>query len=201
MLHRGDATGSVTAPSDWDKSSFGRLVAVIRSDWDANGADLGQPVGQMFAVHRLGEWLHAPSRSSLVRAVGRPFYRFANMYVRNVLGFEIAHTVRIGRGVRFFHQHGVVIQPHTQIGDGTHVYHGVTIGTRWVGEKPEAYRGAPRIGAGVQIGVHASILGAVSIGDGARVGAHALVYGDVPAGASVVVPRHRVLHLDRGAVE
>jgi serine O-acetyltransferase len=56
----------------------------------------------------------------------------------------------------------------------------VTLGT------VHSKQGAPRIGANVEIGAGAKILGPVSIGDGAKIGANAVVLCDVPAYATAV---------------
>ncbi|HTB29953.1 MAG TPA: hypothetical protein VK715_13445, partial [Steroidobacteraceae bacterium] len=45
--------------------------------------------------------------------------------------------------------------------------------------------GAPRIGARVQIGAGAKILGRVNVGDDVIIGANAVVVDDVPSGAAV----------------
>jgi serine O-acetyltransferase len=51
----------------------------------------------------------------------------------------------------------------------------------------------PRIGAGVNIGTGASVLGPVEVGAGAKVGAGAVVCTDVPAGATAVGVPARVV--------
>lgn len=168
---------------------------MLREDRAVNGPSLLAPATQMITVHRFGEWVHAPERGPLVRQLGGLLYRACFVYVRNVLGFEVEHTVKIGRGVRFFHQHGVAMHPYAEIGDGTHVYQGVTIGVRWEAGKPPAYYDRPRVGANVRLGSGCVIIGAVRIGDGAHVAALTVVSRDVPSGASVVSPRPRVLRL------
>lgn len=190
--------GWVTPPSGWDASSFAGLVSIIREDLAANPRGLLSPAKQMLIVHRYGEW--AASQPQPLSLLALIVFKILNMYVRNVLGFEVFRETRIGRRVVFVHQHGVVLQPNAEIGDDCMIYHGVTIGRRWEDERPDRYREPPRIGRGVHIGVGATVIGAVHIGDGAKIGPHAVVTTDVPAGASVVAPASRILRL-RGEAE
>jgi serine O-acetyltransferase len=185
----------VSPPSAWDTSSFAGLRSVLREDLSVNGRNLAAPVTQMITVYRFGQWVHAPQRSPAVRLVGGLVHHALFVYVRNVLGFEIEHTVTIGRRVRFFHQHGVVMHPYTEIGDDCLVYQGVVIGVRWEGGKPGQYYEPPRVGARCRLGAGCALIGAVRIGDGSTIGMHVVVTRDVPAGSSVIGAPPRVLHL------
>jgi serine O-acetyltransferase len=80
------------------------------------------------------------------------------------------------------HQGAIVVHGHAEIGDGSRLRHGVTIGNRYVGRPGDA----PRLGARVDVGAGAQILGDVTIGDDARIGANAVVLSDVPPGATAV---------------
>jgi serine O-acetyltransferase len=102
--------------------------------------------------------------------------------VRNHYGIELPHTVKLGRGVVIEHQGAIVIHGYAEIGDRTIVRQGVTIGNRHIDRRFDA----PRIGARVNIGAGAQILGAVTVGDDANIGANAVVLTDVPAGATAV---------------
>lgn len=76
----------------------------------------------------------------------------------------------------------VVINPNSQIGAGTYIQHGVTIGSRDdIGETK-----GPSIGNNCYIGSKASIIGHITIGDNAKIGAGAVVLQDVPSGATAV---------------
>lgn len=185
----------VTPPSEWDSTRLRGLIQVVREDMSVNGSLL-TPGTQMLAHYRFGRWVDAPGRNAIARAVGDLLYRIAYPYVRNVIGFEVPRTANIGRRVRFVHQHGVTIHAFAQIGDGCLVRHNVTIGLRWVASHPGPFDPPPpRIGAGVQLGVGATIIGGVAIGDGAMIGAMTVVTRNVPAGASVVPTPSRILQL------
>ena len=194
------ATG-ITPPTAWDMSTFAGLRAILREDWSVNGRSPAAPVTQMITVYRFGQWVHAPQRSAAVRVLGGLAYRVAFVCARNVLGFEIDHTVTLGRRVRFFHQHGVAMVPRTQIGDDCLVYQGVVIGVRWEDGKPSAYYEAPRVGAHVRLGAGCVLLGAVHVGDRSTVGPRVVLARDVPAGSSVIAAPPRVLRLHESPEE
>ncbi|WP_323042384.1 serine acetyltransferase [Gemmobacter sp.] len=103
-------------------------------------------------------------------------YRFWSV----VTGADIPLSCRIGGGLVMPHPNGIVLHPDVEIGPNCLIFQQVTIGL------VEATPKAPRIGAGVDIGAGAKVLGDVAVGDGARIGANAVVLRDVPAGAVAV---------------
>jgi serine O-acetyltransferase len=102
--------------------------------------------------------------------------------VRNLYGIEVPYSAHVGRRVVIEHQGGIVIHGDASIGDESVIRQGVTVGNRRL-ERPYD---APHLGARVNVGAGAKILGAVTIGDGAQIGANAVVVSDVPAGAVAV---------------
>jgi serine O-acetyltransferase len=185
----------ITPPSSWDTRHLRGLLGVLHEDIAVNGSLL-TPGTQMLAHHRFGTWLDDPRRHRFVRALGTILYRVTYPYVRNIIGFEVPRTAKIGRRVKFVHQHGVTIHPHAEIGDDCLIRHNVTIGLRWDASRPGPFNPPPpRIGARVQFGVSTTIIGGVRIGDDAVLGALTIVTKDVPAGASVVPAASRVLRL------
>lgn len=184
----------VTDPSPWNTATLRGLVEICREDRRVNGRSPLHPATQAMAVHRLGEWAEDPARGLLERTLGRAVHRAARAFVRNTIGYEISTGTRLGRRVHFAHQHGIVIAPETVIGDDTLIHHDVTIGLRGdiTGKPPKV---GARIGARVNIGPGARILGVVRIGDDAVIGPNAVVMTDVPAQASVIAAPSRVLRL------
>ena len=77
------------------------------------------------------------------------------------------------------HPNGIVFHPKARIGPNCLIFQQVTIGVTRAGQTP------PIIGAHVDIGAGAKVLGSVRIGDHAVIGANAVVLKDVPAGATV----------------
>jgi len=110
-----------------------------------------------------------------------------------VTGADIPLSTRIGGGLLIPHPNGIVIHPDAEIGPNCLIFQQVTLGV------VEGAAHPPQIGAGVDIGAGAKVLGAVRIGDGARIGANAVVLCDVPAGAVAVgVPARVIPGLETG---
>lgn len=91
----------------------------------------------------------------------------------------IGDPVVIAPGLYLLHGQ-VVIDGHTEIGPGATIAPFVTIGLR------KGDIAGPKIGAGVEIGTGAKVLGRITVGDGATIGANAVVIDDVAAGDVVV---------------
>jgi serine O-acetyltransferase len=108
-----------------------------------------------------------------------------------VTAADIPINCQIGEGLLIPHPTGIVIHPEAVIGPNCLIFSGVTIGSR--------NRGVPTLGAHVDIGTGAKILGAVRIGDHAVIGANAVVVSDVRAGAVVVGVPARELSSSRRA--
>jgi serine O-acetyltransferase len=181
---------TISPPTAWDTSSFAGLRAIVREDHKARSASWHLPGFQALVVHRFGEWIYSDGFPWIVRRPAMILHKCLWGYVRNVMGFEIDKTVRLGRRVKFYHQHGVVIGGRSVIGDDCAIRHGVTIAA-----SPDNPSNAPQIGSRVSFGAGCVVLGGVRIGDGATIGPNAVVTRDVPPGASAVAQPARVLRL------
>jgi serine O-acetyltransferase len=157
------------------------FIAQVVEDWQTHERDWTRPGFQALLVHRFGVWRMGIAPRPL-RMPLSALYKALYSGVRNFYGIEIPYTAHIGRRVTFEHQGGIVIHGHASVGDGSVIRQGVTLGNRRF-ERPHD---APHLGADVNVGAGAKILGLVSIGDGAQIGANAVVVSDVPAGAVVV---------------
>jgi serine O-acetyltransferase len=186
---------TISAPTAWDTSSFAGLVAVLREDREATSASLHLPGFQALAVHRIGEWIRSDGFPRLLRRPAAVLHRIMWGYVRNVLGFEIHKSVRLGRRVKFHHQHGVVIDARCVIGDDCVFYHRVTLAGSHRVDSPTSLFQAPQVGSRVSFGAGCIVLGGVRIGDGATIGPNAIVTTDVPPGASAVAQPARILRI------
>ena len=122
--------------------------------------------------------------------------RFVSTLARWLTSIEIHPGARIGRGVFIDHGMGVVIGETAEVGDGSTIYQGVTLG----GTSLE--RGAkrhPTLGRNVVVSAGAKVLGGFTVGDGAVVGANAVVIRPVPAGATAVgIPARIIRPEDKG---
>ena len=101
--------------------------------------------------------------------------------ISEVFAVDIHPAARIGRGILLDHGTGVVIGETAVVGDRVSILQGVTLG----GTGKETGDRHPKIGEGVLIGAHATILGNISIGEGAMIAAGSLVLK--PVGAHVMV--------------
>jgi len=136
-------------------------------------------------LHRFAHWLWGHRLRWLAR--------FCSHLTRWLTGIEIHPGATIGRCVFIDHGMGVVIGETAVIGDGSTLYHGVTLGgTSWNKGKRH-----PTLGKGVVIGAGAKVLGPITVGDGARVGSNAVVVRDVPAGATAVGIPARIVEAGR----
>ena len=122
--------------------------------------------------------------------------RFISYLGRWFTGIEIHPGATVGQGVFIDHGMGVVIGETAEIGDGSTLYHGVTLGgTAWKKGKRH-----PTLGKGVVVGAGAKILGPIMIGDGAKIGSNAVVVKDVPAGATAVGIPARILDSEQDKI-
>jgi len=139
-------------------------------------------------VHAL--WLHR-----IAHAAWKAGFRWVGRFVSNLsrffTGIEIHPGARIGRFVFIDHGMGIVIGETAEIGDGTTIYQGVTLGGTTLTRGAKRH---PTLGRNVIVGAGAKILGGFTVGDGARIGSNAVVVKEVPAGATAVGNPARILH-------
>jgi len=127
-------------------------------------------------------WIHRLARWFWLRRL--PWLgRFTSHLGRWLTGIEIHPGAKIGSCVFIDHGMGVVIGETAEVGDGSTIYQGVTLGGTTLAPGTKRH---PTLGAGVVIGAGAKILGGFTVGDGARVGSNSVVVKEVPAGATVV---------------
>lgn len=157
------------------------LTQLIREDWQAHGKDWTKPGFRAVAVHRFGIW-RMKIRRRILRAPFSLLYWFLYRRVRNHYGIELPYTVVLGRRVIVEHCGAIVVHGNVRIGDDCIIRQGVTIGTRRVDRASEA----PELGARVDVGAGAKILGNVRVGEGVEIGANAVVLHDLPPRVTAV---------------
>lgn len=118
--------------------------------------------------------------------------RMASQMCKFFTGIEIHPAAKIAAGVFIDHGQGVVIGETAEVGAGTVIYQGVTLG----GTGKECGKRHPTVGRDCVISAGAKILGAITVGDGAKVGAGAVVLKDVPPKATVVGVPARIVKID-----
>ncbi len=166
----------------------------IRNDWHHHKRDWTCPGFRALAFYRFGVWRMTISNKWL-RAPLSILYRLLYRHARNVYGIEVPYSAKIGDGVVFEHQGGIVIHGGAQIGSGCIIRQGVTLGNRHLDDPFDA----PRLGDNVNVGAGAKILGRITIGDGVRIGANAVVLRDIPAGSLAVGVPARIIDSARSS--
>jgi serine O-acetyltransferase len=141
--------------------------------------------------------LHALAMHRLAHACWRRGLRWLGRFISHVsrwlTGIEIHPGAVIGRCVFIDHGMGIVIGETAEIGDGSTIYQGVTLGGTSLTKGAKRH---PTLGRGVIVGAGAKVLGGFTVGDGARIGSNAVVIKEVPAGTTAVGNPARILHKD-----
>ena len=158
-----------------------RLWKQIKEDWIAHGLDWTKPGFRAVAVQRFGVW-RMKIKPKLLRVPFSIIYRSLYRKIRNTYGIDLPYTVQLGRRVIIEHQSSIVVHGYSTIGDDCIIRQGVTIGNRY----RERSLDCPKLGARVNVGAGAKILGNITIGDGVNIGANAVVLADIPAGQTAV---------------
>lgn len=91
-------------------------------------------------------------------------------------GYQIPHTVKIGRGLFLGHFGNIVVNQAAVLGENCNVAQGVTIGNVSRGSRI----GCPVIGDRVWIGANAVIVGKIIVGNDVLIAPLTLVNFDVP---------------------
>ena len=117
--------------------------------------------------------------------------RMTSQFCKFLTGIEIHPAAKIAPGVFIDHGHGVVIGETAEVGTGTVIYQGCTLG----GTGKESGKRHPTIGENCVISAGAKVLGNIKVGDGAKIGAGAVVLKDVPPHATVVGVPGRVVRI------
>lgn len=157
------------------------MFRLIRQDLVAHRNDWTAPGFHAIAVHRFGCW-RMQVKPRALRIPLSVLYKGAFTFVRNFYGIELPYTAKIGRNVVIEHQGNIVVHGACEVGDGSILRQGVTLGIRHLNRLDDA----PKIGRYVNIGAGAVVLGDVVVGDGATIGANSVVTRDVAPGRVVV---------------
>lgn len=165
------------------------LIQQVHEDYIAHDRRWSVPGFQAVALHRFGCWQQKIKRK-IFRAPLTAVSRTLFVFVRNVYGIELPFSVKLGRRVVIYHQHGIVIHGNSVIGDDCIIRQGVTLGIRSMDRLDDA----PQLGNGVDIGCGAKILGGVKIGGQAKIGANAVVLNHVPPYATAIGVPAQIWH-------
>lgn len=117
--------------------------------------------------------------------------RIISQHAKKRTGIEIHPAAKIAAGVFIDHGAGVVIGETAEVGEGTVLYQGCTLG----GTGKETGKRHPTVGKNCVISAGAKVLGNITVGDCAKVGAGAVVLKNVPPHATVVGVPARVVKI------
>ena len=120
--------------------------------------------------------------------------RLVALRTRRLTGIDIHPAAKIAPGVFIDHGMGVVIGETAEVGEGTVLYQGCTLG----GTGKETGKRHPTVGCHCVISAGAKILGNIHIGDYAKVGAGAVVLKSVPPHSTVVGVPGRIVKMESG---
>ena len=122
--------------------------------------------------------------------------RIVSQHAKRMTGIEIHPAAKIASGVFIDHGAGVVIGETAEVGTGTVLYQGCTLG----GTGKETGKRHPTVGEHCVISAGAKVLGNITVGDYAKVGAGAVVLKNVPPHATIVGVPARVVKIGGNAV-
>lgn len=111
-------------------------------------------------------------------------------------GIQIGWHAKIGEGLVLVHCGNIAVNNEAVIGENCTLYHGVTIGMEFRGNR----RGNPVIGNKVWIGSNACVVGNVTIGDDVLIAPLAFVNFDVPSHSIVIGNPARVISRENATV-
>ena len=109
--------------------------------------------------------------------------------ISTVFAMDLHPAARLGKGILIDHGTGVVIGETAVVGDNVSILQGVTLG----GTGKDVGDRHPKIGKGVLIGAHSTILGNITVGKGAMIAAGSLVLKPVAPHAMVAGAPARVV--------
>ncbi|MEA2346964.1 MAG: serine O-acetyltransferase [Thermoleophilaceae bacterium] len=149
---------------------------LIRSDIDAGRDYFGRAITHAFpnlfvpVSHRIA---HELDRRGL-----RPLAQIVAMICHVLTGAEIRPGATIGPRMVVVHPTGIVIGSQVVAGSGLALMGVNTLGRAEASERRPA--GSPKLGDGVILLTHASVVGPVVVGDRVIVSAYSLVIDDMP---------------------
>lgn len=118
--------------------------------------------------------------------------RLALRRVSRRTGIQVGWKTKIGEGLVLVHCGNVAVNNEVVMGKNCTLYHGVTVGMEFRGER----KGNPVIGDCVWIGSNACVVGNITIGDDVLIAPLAFVNFDVPSHSIVIGNPAKIIHRD-----
>lgn len=157
-----------------------RLIKELKKDYERNEKKYPQII--ILSLYRLGNFIYYSNIHKIIRCILLLILKIPYTIIKIIHNIEIPFGCKIGGGLRIRHPQGIIINPHTIIGENCTIFHDVTIGT-------SEFTGvdiAANIGDNVYIGCGAKIIGNINVSDNVKIGANAVVVKGVPKGSVVI---------------
>jgi len=161
------------------------FLDTIKADWIANKDN---PKGQVvLLLFRTAQHIHSHKALKIVLF---PLLVIYILLVEWAWGIEISYKAHIGKGLKLYHGHGLVVNFSTVMGNYCTLRQSTTIGNKgWIGDDDDS----PIIGNWVDIGANVCIIGNIRIEDHVLIGAGSVVTKSIPSGAVVVGNPARII--------
>ena len=164
-----------------------RKVSAFVVDWSREACSRWEWNPGRQLIRSIRRYQAAASRGGLLGRIGKAYWARWHRFWSVVSGAEIPVMTKIGGGLLLPHPNGIVIHPSVEIGINCLIFQQATLGHG--GPIP----GVPRLGAHVDVGAGARLLGGITVGSHAQVGANSVVLVDVPPLATAVGMPARIL--------
>jgi len=154
------------------------MISIVEADWSREGPRKYWDPGRKL-LQSIRQYQGYKKRTGLISLILSKICVIQHGFWTVITGADIPINCQLGGGLSIPHPNGIVIHPQASIGVNCLIHQQVTIGVKRGSEQP------PIIGAHVDIGAGAKIIGNICIGNDALIGANAVVVKDVEAGAIV----------------
>ncbi|CAG5068544.1 2,3,4,5-tetrahydropyridine-2,6-dicarboxylate N-acetyltransferase [Dyadobacter sp. CECT 9623] len=146
------------------------MITYIFQDWKSNQQNSRGRF--LMVLFRIASYY---SRGGIVSLLLFPYIIFYKILVNFILGTEIPHDLKAGKGLRVFHGQALVVHSNTVLGSDCTLRQSTTIGNNGSSDS------CPVIGNHVDIGANVCIIGDIRIGDHVKIGAGSVVVKSIPS--------------------
>jgi len=155
------------------------MVSIIDADWSREvPRNFWDPSRKLLLSIRC--YQKCKQKKGVIALGMSKIYVIQHIFWSAISGADIPISCHIGGGLLIPHPNGIVIHPQSEIGINCLIHQQVTVGVTRSSATP------PKIGAHVDVGAGAKIIGAITIEHDALIGANSVVVKNVEPYAVVV---------------